>query len=162
MRKLRTKPHQAYSKFHAFQMQWQWRFVRAGLEVTSALVVLKMFQASRNFEDILKIILAADEITRLGLVSAAMILVSGLHEIVRAPFESLLSAGARLAITLVHQQFWRCPLKMNRTVDKTTSTKNRLKRLAFSVMRQERYSPRCRCGHATCRFHRRQRSRMNK
>ncbi len=61
-----------------------WRIVRLWIELTSAIAVMKMFQACDSLADAGHVLQATDEVQRMGLIVAVVILVTGLGEMLEA------------------------------------------------------------------------------
>jgi hypothetical protein len=61
-----------------------WIIVRHWAELALLLAVLKMFQHCHSLGDVFQVIQAADDITRLGVVTASVIAACGLGEMLTA------------------------------------------------------------------------------
>jgi hypothetical protein len=61
-----------------------WRVIKHSAELALLLAVLNMFRDCHNLADVFQVVCAANEITRLGVVTASAIAASGLSEMLEA------------------------------------------------------------------------------
>lgn len=61
-----------------------WTIVRHWAELALFLAVLNIFQHCNSMGDVFQVIRGADDITRLGIVTASAIAASGLHQMLHA------------------------------------------------------------------------------